>query len=79
MLLVLNVVCYGKIATHVARETLKVKVGLLSGLKGTNRMVYRRIKRQTKMWQTSKNIKTGRIQDKGYFERKQSWLDHKAG
>jgi hypothetical protein len=23
------------------------------------------------MWQTSKNIKTGRIQDKGYFERKQ--------
>ena len=40
MLLVLNVVCYGKIATHVARETfIKVKVGLLSGLKGTNRMV----------------------------------------
>ena len=76
MLLVLNVVYYGKIATHVAKETfIKVKVGLLSGLKGTNRMVYRRIKRQTKMWQTSKNIKTGRIQDKDYFEKQpEGWI-----
>ena len=79
MLLVLNVVYYGMVAAHVAREIHKSKGWASHWLKRYKEKGLEGLMDRAKRRQTSKGIQTGRIQDKNNFEGEQPRLDNKAG
>ncbi len=69
MLLVLNVIYYGKIATHVAKDIHKSNGWSSQWLKRYREEGISGLKDRPK-GKTSKDTKTDRIQNKGHFERK---------